>query len=364
VEDFTQLTDIYSEYESSLEKVRKEAGVFAGAFHSAGDPRDHACNEIFFDKVWKWAETFAETSPEAEQAAQAVEFILLYASQHREQLSYWFAYAAQQHVLPLISALQSDDAAKLLTLFRESYPERDWLPVQQKVVKALSSRAGESTEKKAAMNGLLKVWLPRVVLLLAGLCIAHLGVTLFLLANLGSDPFNVMIQGLFRLVNITSHGTVHATVSLLIVAVLLVVDKSYVRIGTFLCMLLGGPIIDVFTIILKPLINADSAMPLRVLAVVIGCVILAFGMTIVIKSQAGTGPNDLVAVVISDKLRKKFGIVRIIVDICFALTGFLLGGTVGLGTLVCVAVVGPVAQVFMPFSEKLCGRVLIEKIKI
>ena len=35
-------------------------------------------------------------------------------------------------------------------------------------------------------------------LLLVGLCIAHLGVTLFLLSNLGSDPFNVMIQGLFR----------------------------------------------------------------------------------------------------------------------------------------------------------------------
>ena len=38
----------------------------------------------------------------------------------------------------------------------------------------------------------------RVIILFVGLVIAHLGVSMFLLANLGSDPFNVMIQGLSR----------------------------------------------------------------------------------------------------------------------------------------------------------------------
>ena len=44
----------------------------------------------------------------------------------------------------------------------------------------------------------IKEWAVRVVILLVGLCIAHLGVTLFLLSDLGSDPFNVFVQGLFR----------------------------------------------------------------------------------------------------------------------------------------------------------------------
>lgn len=48
-------------------------------------------------------------------------------------------------------------------------------------------------------------------------------------------------------------------------------------------------------------------------------------MTIVIRSRAGTGPNDLVAVVLSDKLRKPFGPVRIGVDLTFALVGLALG---------------------------------------
>ena len=206
----------------------------------------------------------------------------------------------------------------------------------------------------------LRIWIKRVALLLIGLTIAHLGVTLFLLADLGSDPFNVLIQGLFRFLpwpGFMTHGYVHMGVSFLIILVLLVVDRNYIRIGTLLCMFLGGPIIDVFTILLGGLINAQSAMALRLVALVAGCVILAFGMTIVIQSKAGTGPNDLVAVVISDKTRWKFGVVRICVDVCFALAGFLLGGTVGLGTIICAFLVGPAAQIFMPLSGKICAGV-------
>ena len=206
----------------------------------------------------------------------------------------------------------------------------------------------------------LRIWIKRVALLLIGLTIAHLGVTLFLLADLGSDPFNVLIQGLFRFLpwpGFMTHGYVHMGVSFLIILVLLVVDRSYIRVGTLLCMFLGGPIIDVFTILLGGLINAQSAMALRLVALVAGCVILAFGMTIVIQSKAGTGPNDLVAVVISDKTRWKFGVVRICVDVCFALAGFLLGGTVGLGTIICAFLVGPAAQIFMPISGKICAGV-------
>lgn len=203
----------------------------------------------------------------------------------------------------------------------------------------------------------------RVVLLLLGLWIAHLGVTLFLQTNLGSDPFNVFVQGLFRAIPWPdwagmTHGRVHLLVSLLIMVVLLVVDRSYVGIGTVLCMALGGPIIDVYTLWLSPFLNETLPLVVRVPLLAVGCVILAFGMTIVIRSQAGTGPNDLVAVVLSDKSGKPFGPVRIGVDLTFALVGFALGGVVGVGTIICAFLVGPAAQLFFPVSEKICVCVL------
>lgn len=205
----------------------------------------------------------------------------------------------------------------------------------------------------------------RVIILFIGLIIAHFGVTLFLLANLGADPFNVFIQGILRVITsrfsspAITHGRVHMAVSLIIIIVLLLTEKSYIKIGTIICMFFGGPIIDFFTAILEPLALGDSSMTVRILINCLGCVILAYGMTIVIKSEAGTGPNDLVAVVISAAMKKKFGIIRIIVDICFSGFGYIMGGTLGIGTVICAFLVGTVAGFFMPINQRLIDSILV-----
>ena len=204
----------------------------------------------------------------------------------------------------------------------------------------------------------------RAIILLIGLVIAHLGVTMFILSNLGSDPFNVMVQGIFNTLygltnfSLLTHGRTHIVICLIIILVLLKVDRSYVKIGTLLCMIFGGPIIDFFTMLLNPLFQQMNALPIKLIMLALGCVILAYGMTIVIKSDSGTGPNDLVAIVISDKLKKKFSIVRVVVDATFVLVGFLLGGSVGLGTIICACLVGPVAGIFLPINEKLVTNLL------
>ena len=150
-----------------------------------------------------------------------------------------------------------------------------------------------------------------------------------------------------------THGYTHLSICILIMLVLLFVDRSYVKIGTLVCMAFGGPIIDVFTRLLGNVIHPGNPFAMRLLTLAAGCVILAFGMTIVIKSDAGTGPNDLVAIVLSDKLAWPFGRTRIAVDLCFVAAGFLLGGVVGIGTLVSAFLVGPVAGIFLPRSEKI-----------
>lgn len=210
----------------------------------------------------------------------------------------------------------------------------------------------------------LKEILLRIVILFIGLTIAHLGVTLFLLADLGADPFNVLIQGLFRTAQsltgwtVLTHGRVHMTICFLIILVLLITDRRYIKIGTVLCMICGGPIIDFFTLLLGGLIHSGNPFAARILVLAAGCVILAFGMTIVMKSDSGVGPNDLVAIVISDKLGQSFSITRIVVDVCFVAAGFLMGGAVGVGTIICAALVGPVAGIFLPHSERIVERII------
>ena len=128
------------------------------------------------------------------------------------------------------------------------------------------------------MKRSIKEIMIRVVILLVGLTIAHLGVTLFLLTNLGADPFNVLVQGIFRTISsvtgggiltgplvltwpvvltgsvVLTHGYTHIAICFLIILVLLIVDRSYIKIGTVLCMVCGGPIIDFFTRLLSYLV--------------------------------------------------------------------------------------------------------------
>lgn len=70
-----------------------------------------------------------------------------------------------------------------------------------------------------------KEWALRVVILLSGLTVAHLGVTLFLLSYLGSDPFNLFAQGIFR--TLSRLGGVAGA-------------------GTLVCMFLVGPVAGFF----------------------------------------------------------------------------------------------------------------------
>ena len=100
-------------------------------------------------------------------------------------------------------------------------------------------------------------WAKALIVLLIGLTIAHLGVTLFLLTELGTDTFTVFIQGLSVVFGLTV-GTVHVIVLCILMVVMLLTTKGYVKPGTVVCAFCGGPIIDLFTWLLGGYINGGS----------------------------------------------------------------------------------------------------------
>lgn len=201
-------------------------------------------------------------------------------------------------------------------------------------------------------------WVKALLTLIVGLTVAHLGVSLFLLSALGTDTFTVFIQGLSRTVGL-SVGTVHVIVLCLLMVVMLVSTKGYVKPGTVVCAFCGGPIIDLFTWLFGGFLNEATPMVLRVIGVVAGCVILSLGMSIVINSNAGTGPNDLIAIILTDRLRRfSFQWVRVVCDLFFIVAGFCLGGTVGIGTIVAAFLTGPAVQFWLPKTKRVIDRYL------
>ena len=201
-------------------------------------------------------------------------------------------------------------------------------------------------------------WLLRLCFLTIGLIIAHLGVTLFLISNLGTDTFTVFASGISHATGI-SVGLCHSGIQCVLIVLMLLFTKGYIKTGSFICCLLGGPSIDFVNWFLGRLVTAASPAPLRLTVMVLGCVILSVGMALVIASDAGTGPNDLVAVILTDKLQKfQFRTVRICCDLFFIIAGWLLGGTVGIGTVAAAFLVGPVVQIFLPIHRRNIKRIL------
>lgn len=113
-----------------------------------------------------------------------------------------------------------------------------------------------------------------------------------------------------------------------------------------------------FTALLQNNINSILPFGVRLCILALGCVILAYGMIVVMKSDAGTGSNDLAAISISEKGHFPFGLTRTVTDVSFVVIGFVLGGKFGIGTIVCAALVGMAAERFLPINEKIVERVL------
>ena len=209
-------------------------------------------------------------------------------------------------------------------------------------------------------NRSMKEWVQGLLTLFIGLTIAHLGVSLLLVSELGSDAFTVMIQGIALTVGL-SVGTIHVIALILLMVVMVLTTKGYVKPGTVVCAFCGGWIIDFFNWIIGDHISGASPMWIRLIAMLAGVVILSMGMSVVIESNSGTGPNDLIAIILTDKINEKrkvqFQFMRISCDVFFIVVGFILGGKLGIGTVAAAFLVGPTAQFFLPRSRKVIHKI-------
>ncbi|WP_458397010.1 YczE/YyaS/YitT family protein [Anaerotignum sp.] len=202
----------------------------------------------------------------------------------------------------------------------------------------------------------VKSWAVRLILLMVGLFIAHFGVVLFVLAEMGTDTFTIFVQGVSNVAGF-SIGTCQVIILTVMMVLMAIFTKGYVKPGTLICAFCGGWQIDFYMWLLDGKLTSESALYIRVGAMVLGCVIIALGKAVVIMTDAGSGPNDLFSLIVSDAINKRkkieFKWIRIVTDIMFTVVGVILGGVLGIGTLVTAFLTGPIVQVFLKPCQKM-----------
>ena len=184
----------------------------------------------------------------------------------------------------------------------------------------------------------------RSVRLLAGLALFALGTVSTLRASLGVPPWDVLHDGIRR------NTPLSFGIAVIAIGVLLVLVSAAFGMrpgpGTIANMLLIGTFVDLMLLTGIGSGVDDAHMALRVATTLSGIAVVGLGSALYIGANLGAGPRDSLMVVAADKLGVRVGVARALIEGSALLAGWLLGGAVGLGTLLYVVCIGPSVDVF------------------
>jgi uncharacterized membrane protein YczE len=181
----------------------------------------------------------------------------------------------------------------------------------------------------------------RVTQLVAGLLLYGFTMALMVQAGLGLDPWDVFHQGLTHYAPL-SFGQVVIVVGA-IVRLLWIPLKQRPGIGTVLNVLLIGLAADAGIAV----VAAPDALSARVALLVIGVVGNGLAGALYIGARLGTGPRDGLWVAVVEHTGLSVRVVRTGIEVTVLVAGFLLGGTVGIGTVLYALAIGPLVQFFL-----------------
>jgi uncharacterized membrane protein YczE len=174
-----------------------------------------------------------------------------------------------------------------------------------------------------------------------GILLFSIGIMMTVKAQIGYAPWDTFHYGLSTHIGL-SYGVTAILVGAVTVAIALILGEQ-IGIGTLLNMTLIGIFCDL--IIKYNLIKTPSSFTLSVLMLILGLVIMSFASFFYISAGLGAGPRDSLMVALNKKLNLPIGICRNIIEISVLLTGWLLGGAVGVGTLLSAILMGLIVQV-------------------
>ncbi|MCQ2010757.1 MAG: hypothetical protein ABF629_07455 [Sporolactobacillus sp.] len=179
-----------------------------------------------------------------------------------------------------------------------------------------------------------------LIKLFAGLFLFALGAVCTINANLGLQPWDVLHQGLSRTFPITI-GLANIFVAFIIVILNRILGEK-IGFGTLANMLFIGLFMDM--LMLGHLVPTASHFVEQLLMVLIGLAIISLGTYLYISAGFGAGPRDGLMVVVARKTHQSVRLIRTVNEGVALIIGWLLGGSVGIGTVVMVSLIGIFVQ--------------------
>ncbi len=184
----------------------------------------------------------------------------------------------------------------------------------------------------------------RMIMMLIGILLQGLGLSLLINLKLGTDPCSCLTQGVTKWLPL-SFGTCQLLCHLVTFVFVIRYDLSQIGFGTIGNMVCLGYISDFFrwiwSLILPEHFFEQKGLAYLLLIPVL--LVFCVGVAMYLSAGLGASPYDALPFIISEHQKKlSFKAIRMLWDIAFVIGGFLLGGNVGIVTVLVAFFLGPI----------------------
>ena len=189
-----------------------------------------------------------------------------------------------------------------------------------------------------------------VIMLITGLFFFGLGEAIIIGSGSGVSPWTVLAQG----ISIRTDLSVGTTTFLISIGILIfwIPLKQVPGIGTILNAIIIASTID----LTLPYLPQPNDTYLKLLQVCIGIFIVGLGSGIYLISNLGPGPRDGLMIGLQKQTGTSIPLIRTILELSAVVSGWLLGGVVGIGTVLFVFGIGPCVGIGLTLVEKISKK--------
>lgn len=183
------------------------------------------------------------------------------------------------------------------------------------------------------------------VLLLAMLG-TSIAISIFVGLQLGSDTLTVLLEG----VHISGRMSLGAAsrvcnITLLLIAFLL--NRKEVKLISVLFTFLVGFVLDFVSPFIVPIVQSTEGLLFKSIWLILAQACISFGFAILIKSNLGMQSLDAIIYFFTGKFKFSYVLVKLILDGVFLFSGWLLGGTFGVGTIISLLTTGIMVRIWL-----------------
>jgi len=188
-----------------------------------------------------------------------------------------------------------------------------------------------------------KIMIKRIVISTIGSLLLGFGAGVTICGNIGTDAFTMFVAALSNIFPILSVGNWSTVLSIIIIVITFNIDKKCIGYTTVAFALLGQFTID----LAMDVVPMQDTLLGGIIVLILGIIVISFAVPIMSSGDMGFCAYDSLLFALSNRTKKSYKFFRYIFDACFLVIGFLLGGVIGVGTIICVLLMGYVIDTFV-----------------